>query len=111
MQQREKEKAALRRQERQVAKTRKELQRQQSEQAGEAGIKGVRMESTGLRMLTCTSACFVGQFSYSNICVQGYFTIHYLWYGEIYMVMCSYLLMLVPCVFCVLHKVVHSGTK
>ena len=47
IQQQEKEKAALRRQERHVAKTRKALQRQQSEQAGEAGIKGVRMENQG----------------------------------------------------------------
>lgn len=45
--QREKEKAAIRRREREVAKERKALQRQQSAQAGEAGIKNVRMESNG----------------------------------------------------------------
>ena len=45
--QREKEKAAIRRQEREVAKERKALQRQQSAQAGEAGMKNVRMESNG----------------------------------------------------------------
>ena len=45
--QKEKEKAALRKQERLVAKERKALQRQQSAQAGEAGMKNVRMESNG----------------------------------------------------------------
>ena len=55
IQQQEKEKAALRRQERHVAKTRKALQRQQSEQAGEAGIKGVRMENQGCSTQFVTS--------------------------------------------------------
>ena len=47
MQIQEKEKAALKKQERHVAKERKALQREQSDQAGNAGLRGIRMENTG----------------------------------------------------------------